>query len=82
MIFLGPGSELMLVSVPWVSITPVPALWTNSRTLTLKQKNFHSAGTWGVCGGVASLPVSDTLLLKGLTCQPHQAWRGERGRVM
>lgn len=49
MIFLGPGSELMLVSVPWVSITPVPALWTNSRTSTLKQKNFHSAGTWGVC---------------------------------
>ena len=32
-----------------------------------------------VCGGVASLPVSDTLLLKGLTCQPHQAWQGGGG---
>lgn len=48
---LGPGSKLMLLSVPRVSVTPIPALRTNSRTLTLKQKNFHSAGTWGGWGG-------------------------------
>ena len=32
----------------------------------------------GGVGVVASLPVSGILLLKGLTCQPHQAWRGVR----
>ena len=60
--------------MPWVSDIPIHALQTNSLGFDAEAEEFPFS--WDLGMEVASLTVSNTLLLKGLTFLPHQGLVG------